>query len=262
LSHRAVGAAIFDDAEYQVRTPAKIAMVDSTGERNIIDLVLFSEDLNGTNGATGVIPATESRAVDAVEGRPVAERDWSRPWQACCFGVWGTVFKRRNSPARQEARSSRSLSLKDREEISRGLIAGLSLRKLAEQFGRSPSTISREINRNQGRRKYRAAIADERAWREASRPKRCLLATNRPLQRVVARKLQNHWSPQQISGWLMAEYLDDETMRVSHETIYKELVYLGARCAEKSADIATSQQTDHAPREEIHHARTAARANR
>jgi IS30 family transposase len=120
-------------------------------------------------------------------------------------------------------RSSRSLTLQDREEISRGLIAGLSLRRIAEQLGRSPSTISREVDRNRGRSKYRATMADERAWQEASRPKPCLLAANRSLQRVVAAKLQDHWSPQQISGWLMAEYLDDKTMRVSHETIYKSL---------------------------------------
>jgi IS30 family transposase len=96
-------------------------------------------------------------------------------------------------------------------------------RQIAENLGRSPSTISREISRNHGRQKYRAADAEERAWRQASRPKSCLLAANRPLRMVVARKLDEHWSPQQVSGWLKLEYVDDRTMRVSHETIYKSL---------------------------------------
>jgi IS30 family transposase len=137
--------------------------------------------------------------------------------------VFGVLLSKGGIAPPVRRRSSRSLSLQEREEISRGLIAGFSLRKIAEQLGRAPSSISREISRNRGRQKYRATNADERAWRAASRPKPCRLATNRSLQRVVARKLHDHWSPQQISGWLMAEYLDDETMRVSHETIYKSL---------------------------------------
>lgn len=137
--------------------------------------------------------------------------------------VFGVLLAKGGIAPIARKRSSRSLTLQDREEISRGLIAGLSLRRIAEQLGRSPSTISREVDRNRGRSKYRATLADERAWQEASRPKPCLLAANRSLQRVVAAKLQDHWSPQQISGWLMAEYLDDKTMRVSHETIYKSL---------------------------------------
>ena len=124
-------------------------------------------------------------------------------------------------PAR--IRSRLSLSLQDREEISRGLVAGLSLRKIAKHLGRSPATISREISRNHGRWKYRATNADEHAWRQASRPKPCLLAANRSLQMVVAEKLDDHWSPQQVSGWLKVEYLNDRAMRVSHETIYKSL---------------------------------------
>lgn len=102
-------------------------------------------------------------------------------------------------------------------------MAGLSFCKIAEQLGRSSSTISREVGRNGGRRKYRAGNADERAWQQALRPKPCLLAVNKSLQGLVAEKLQNQWSPQQISGWLEAEYLDDRAMRVSHETIYKSL---------------------------------------
>jgi IS30 family transposase len=102
-------------------------------------------------------------------------------------------------------------------------VAGLSLRQIAAQLGRSPSTISREIGRNGGRMKYRAMAADSRSWQQACRPKPCLLASNQALQAVVAEKLAQHWSPQQVSGWLEVEYPDDEAMRVSHETIYRSL---------------------------------------
>ena len=104
-----------------------------------------------------------------------------------------------------------------------GRVSGLSMRKIAEELGRSPSTISREIGRNHGRQKYRATDAEERAWQQALRPKPCLLAANKSLRIVVAKKLADHWSLQQVSGWLKVEYLDDRTMRVSHETIYKSL---------------------------------------
>lgn len=137
--------------------------------------------------------------------------------------VFGVLLSKGGVASPARIRSRLSLSLHDREEISRGLVAGLSLCKIAEHLGRSTSTISREVSRNHGRRKYRATDADERAWRQASRPKPCLLAANKSLQMVVAEKLDDHWSPQQVSGWLKVEYLDDRTMRVSHETIYKSL---------------------------------------
>ena len=116
--------------------------------------------------------------------------------------VFGVLLAKGGIASSARIRSRRSLSLQDREEISRGLVAGLSLRKIAEHLGRSASTISREVSRNHGRWKYRATDADERAWRRASRPKPCLLAANRSLQMVVAEKLDDHWSPQQVSGWL------------------------------------------------------------
>jgi IS30 family transposase len=137
--------------------------------------------------------------------------------------IFGVLLSKGGIAPASKTRSRLSLSLQEREEISRGLVAGLSMRKIAQNLGRSPSTISREISRNHGRQRYRAADAEERAWRQASRPKPCLLAANRPLQMVVARKLHEHWSPQQVSGWLKLEYVDDRTMRVSHETIYKSL---------------------------------------
>ena len=137
--------------------------------------------------------------------------------------IFGVLRARGGIAPSARIRSRRSLSAHEREEISRGLVAGLSLRKIAAQLGRAPSTVSREIGRNSGRRKYRAANADERAWRSACRPKQCRLAVNRALQMIVEQKLNDNWSPQQISGWLKVKYVNDEPMRVSHETIYKSL---------------------------------------
>ena len=120
-------------------------------------------------------------------------------------------------------RSRLALRLDEREEISRGLASGHSLQRIAALLGRSPSTITREVRRNGGPKTYRASTADQRAWQQASRPKLCLLATNKVLQVQVAAKLQDKWSPEQISGWLKSEHSCDGTMRVSHETIYKSL---------------------------------------
>jgi len=120
-------------------------------------------------------------------------------------------------------RSSLALTLPEREEISLGLASKLSLRKIAAQLGRSPSTISREINRNGGHRCYRASKADNLAWERALRPKTCKLAGNRCLIRVLNEKLKLFWSPQQIAGWLKCEYPNDECYHVSHETIYRSL---------------------------------------
>jgi DNA-binding CsgD family transcriptional regulator len=142
--------------------------------------------------------------------------------------IFGVLLSRGGIAPPTRVRSRRSLSVQEREEISRGLVAGLSMRKIAAQLGRAPSTISREVLRNGGPRRYRAANADERAWRSACRPKPCRLAVSSALQKVVAQKLNDNWSPQQIAGWLKVEYLDERQMRVSHETIYKSL-YVQAR---------------------------------
>lgn len=115
------------------------------------------------------------------------------------------------------------LSLEEREEISRSLACGHSLRRIARDLGRAPSTISREIKRNKGVKKYRAVDADDRAWQRARRTRPCLLAENPALRDFVASKLADDWSPQQISGYLRVNYADDSGMRVSHETIYKSL---------------------------------------
>jgi IS30 family transposase len=120
-------------------------------------------------------------------------------------------------------RRQHALSLEEREEISRGLVAQLSLRAIASQLGRSTSTVSREIVRNGGATQYRAALAEQNAWDRALRPKDCKLVLNRPLSRVVKVKLKRKWSPQQIAGWLKRENPDDEHNQVSHETIYRSL---------------------------------------
>ena len=124
-------------------------------------------------------------------------------------------------------RSSRSLTLAERGEISRGLASYRSLRAIALQLGRAPSIISREVNRNGGLKQYRASEADQAVWDRAHRPKTCKLVANRSLARVVARKLQLEWSPEQIAGWLKSTYADDESDQVSHETIYKSLFIQG-----------------------------------
>jgi transposase, IS30 family len=120
-------------------------------------------------------------------------------------------------------RSELRLSLEEREEISRGLAAGDSIRAIAEALGRSPSTVCREVNANGGRRSYRALVADRAACRRALRPKRAKLTQCRRLRRVVERKLEAKWSPQQISAWLASQYPDHPEMQVSHETIYQSL---------------------------------------
>jgi IS30 family transposase len=125
-------------------------------------------------------------------------------------------------PAAQR-RSRLALTLAEREEISRGIAGHRSARSMARLLGRSPSTVSRELGRNGGYDRYRAALADEKAFLRAHRPKRCKLADSAQLRQAVARKLRLNWSPEQIAGWLMRAHLDDESYRVSHETIYRSL---------------------------------------
>ena len=120
-------------------------------------------------------------------------------------------------------RARRHLSLTEREEISRGLVAGLSLRSIALQLGRPACTISREVQRNGGRQAYRAASAEKCAWIRAARPKTWRLASNGSLREAVSEKLKTHWAPQQIAGWLKREYDNQPHMHVSHETIYRSL---------------------------------------
>ena len=129
-------------------------------------------------------------------------------------------------------RSRLALTLAEREEISRAVVAGHSMRSIATQLGRAPSTISREIKRNGGHECYRASQAEESAWDRGRRPKTCKLAQNRALARIVAGKLQRRWSPQQVAGWLKRTYPDDTSRQVSPETIYRSL-FIQARGALK-----------------------------
>jgi IS30 family transposase len=134
-------------------------------------------------------------------------------------------------------RASRALRLEEREEISRGIAAGDSLRRIAARLQRPVCTISRELSRNGGRCAYRASEADALAWQRAGRPKRCRLAANAALRYVVAGKLGAKWSPEQIAGWLKEEFPTDAEMRISHETIYRTL-FMQARGALKKELIA------------------------
>src|SRR5713226_2051020 len=120
-------------------------------------------------------------------------------------------------------RSRLALSRAEREDVSRGIASGSSIREIARHLDRAASTVSREVTRHGGRPAYRAHEADDQAWESALRPKRCLLAVNRKLRNIVASKLILDWSPEKISGWLKTQYPDDESKRVSHETIYRSL---------------------------------------
>jgi IS30 family transposase len=120
-------------------------------------------------------------------------------------------------------RSLITLTLAEREDISRGIASGSSIREIAKGLQRAVSTVSREVARHGGRPQYRASEADRQAWESALRPKACLLAIQMKLQTIVASKLVLDWSPEQISGWLKMRYPEDESLRVSHETIYRSL---------------------------------------
>lgn len=151
----------------------------------------------------------------------------------------------------QRRRSALALTLAEREEISRGVAAGRSLRWIAVSMGRACSTVSREIRRNGGRRAYRASTADQAAWDRARRPKTCRLVRNSALARIVAEKLQLEWSPEQIAGWLKRRFPDDENYQVSHETIYRSL-FIQARGALKKELLQHLRRT-RAMRRSRHH---------
>jgi IS30 family transposase len=151
----------------------------------------------------------------------------------------------------QRRRSQRALTLVEREEISRGVAAGQSLRCIAASLGRAPSTVSREVNRNGGRRSYRANKAEQAAWDRAHRPKTCKLVEKPALTRIVVEKLQLEWSPDQIAGWLKSTYPDDENYQVSHETIYKSL-FIQARGALKK-ELLQHLRKPRAMRRSRHH---------
>lgn len=142
----------------------------------------------------------------------------------------------------QRSRASTALTLAEREEISRALVTGESMRSIATRLGRAPSTISREIKRNGDRDGYRANQAVEATWVRARRPKLCKLRENRVLARIVAEKLRMLWSPEPISGWLKHTYPGDESHHVSQETIYRSL-FIQARGALKKELLAYLRRT-------------------
>jgi IS30 family transposase len=151
----------------------------------------------------------------------------------------------RRVPPAPPKRSPLRLSLAEREEISRGIAAGESLRSIARRLGRAPSTVSREVASHGGPRRYRAGDAERRALRRMRRPKVAKLAQCPRLRAVVEAKLEPRWSPQQISGWLAVAFPDDPEMRVSHETIYLSL-YVQARGAlrrELARNLRTGRMT-------------------
>jgi IS30 family transposase len=188
---------------------------------------------------------------------------WDRWQQGETLNAIGRVFDRHSSSIFEQLspsggirppprrRSRIALTLSEREEISRGVASGLSLRTIAAQLGRSTSTISREITRNGGLQHYRANEADKATWDRAHRPKACKLALHPMLKRIVASKLKMNWSPKQIDGWLKRHYPDDENKHVSHETIYRSL-FIQARGALKK-ELQLYLRTQRAIRRSKHH---------
>jgi len=150
-------------------------------------------------------------------------RDIAHALRRACSVVYAAVGAEGGIAPRPRQRSRLALTSTEREEISRQLARGESLRTISRLLGRAPSTLSREVARNGGRGDYRAAVADGRAWRHSRRPQACRLSTRPALRRTVARKLRQQWSPQQISGWLRATFPSDPDMQVSPETIYRSL---------------------------------------
>jgi IS30 family transposase len=135
-------------------------------------------------------------------------------------------------------RSPQALTLSEREDISRGIASGLSIRAIATRPSRATSTVSREVARHGGRSEYRASEADCEAWGSALRPKQCLLGTHERLRRIIVSELMLDWSPQQVSGWLKIQYPRDESLRASHETIYRNL-FVQARGVLKKSSLDT-----------------------
>ena len=137
--------------------------------------------------------------------------------------IRAVLLPRGGIPPFARRRSRLALRLAEREDISRGIASGSSIREIASRLERAVSTVSREVTRHGGRPAYRAHDADRQAWVSALRPKRCLIVGNRKLRDIVASKLIRNWSREQISGWLKIQFPDDASMRVSHETIYRSL---------------------------------------
>ena len=188
---------------------------------------------------------------------------WERWKQGWTLNEIGRLFDRMHTSVQRilaetggirppvRCRAANALTLSEREEISRAVVVGESIRSIAARIGRAPSTISREIRRNGGRGDYRASKADAATWDRAQRPKHCKLRGNRALARIVAAKLRMFWSPEQIAGWLKHTYPHDESLHVSHETIYRSL-FIQARGALKKELLEHLRRT-RAMRRSRHH---------
>lgn len=168
--------------------------------------------------------------------RALERRNKSGVYRVLAFNGGIAPAPRRRAPI--------ALRLEEREEVSRGIAAGRSIRQIAARLERSASTVSRELRRNGGTRSYRASEAERCAWERALRPKRCRLATHPGLRWRIAQKLALQWSPQQISGWLKREFASDQEMRISHETIYRSLFVQtrGVLKKELMAHLRTARQ--------------------
>ena len=176
--------------------------------------------------------STGQRLHPSQVGRAEFWRRWKSGESASAIGramgrgggfIHGCLSRSGGFAPRLPKRSALSLSLQEREEISRGVSAGESMRSIARRIERDPGTVCREINRNGGLKRYRAAKADACAWVRAKRPQNYALQDNPGLAELVSSKLQLRWSPQQIAHWLKAEFPHDRAMNVSHETIYRTL---------------------------------------
>ena len=165
----------------------------------------------------------EGRAVGAMEERAKAAAISRALERKNKTGVERIVVLHGGLVPAPRRRALAALRLEEREEISRGIAVGRSIRRIAQGLGRAPSTLSREIRRNGGSQAYRANRADRRAWERSLRPKPCRLALYRELRWCVAQKLALQWSPQQISGWLKQEFPTHQDMQISHEAIYRSL---------------------------------------
>ena len=169
------------------------------------------------------LSASQKRELWERWKRGESSQDIARALGKLRGSIYNVLSSSGGIPPSPRRRSRWALGLSEREEISRGLAEGQSMRVIASSIQRAPSTVSREIRRHRGRERYRAAEADQRAWDRARRPKPCRLAVQRRLQKIVARKLSVNWSPEQISGWLKRRYPGDPEMQISHETIYRSL---------------------------------------
>jgi len=197
----------------------------SIGERNT-SLIRYVDDVEEDVMAHGDFERLTPQAIDQVWLRlrtGHAAKPTARELGLCTGTVRAYLLRCGGIKPVPRQRAAGRLRMEEREEISRGLAAGLSYRMIAHALGRPASTVSREVAANGGIKRYRAARADQLAWGRAARPKRCRLAENPVLRAIVEDKLAQRWSPQQIAGWLKMTYPDDSEMQVSHESIYRTL---------------------------------------